>query len=311
MKAFICSSLHLEAASQYTDKESPADAVLDTLSRIAGVLRDSGRDALFIAGGLFFDHRFSEELYNKIYNCLSALNGIHVFICPGPSDPYTPDSPYVLRDWPENVHIFKNRMKAFEIAPAAGSGESIVRVYGIGTSRHRPGICELNRDKLPKLDDKFLNVLVLPAPPVDNGGNIDIALLKKMQFDAYIISVPDSEAASAAADADNIIFVSAGLAGAVSGSISKTGVSEVGSVFPLEIYKYASGALDASMATDADRSVNIAECDPEAIRIYNSCERALEKSKVNKSADARTVTCAKRLLFDVLCGNDVPEVSGK
>lgn len=225
MKALVCSQLHLGGNAK--NAELPA--------KIAAAASENGADALFVAGDLFCDHRFDDDIYNKLYNCFSALTGTHVFICPGPSDPYVFSSPYILRDWPENVHIFKNRMKAFEIAAKAGSGDPDIRVYGSGSARHRRGIGVINKDKLPKPDAGYLNILLLSAPPLDDEGNIDSALLEKCGFDAYVFGTESAQDASLFTGAENIVFVPGGADGVMAGQITKGGAPfEFAPVFPPE-----------------------------------------------------------------------------
>lgn len=283
MKALICSSLHLRGVTSL-----PFDPAA------------SAPDALFIAGGLFDDHCFTDDLYNALYNCFSALSGTHIFICPGASDPYIASSPYVLRDWPENVHIFKNRMKAFEISAKEASGDAAVRVYGIGASRHRPGICPLVTDRLPKTDPAFLNILILPEAPRDNDGNIDTGLLEKAGFDAFIFGSgidADCSADGSTALQDNIILVSGGVTGMTAGTITKN-FPPYGFLpaFPAE----AEAGVPNPGESAPDYAAELYRIDPVKANIFKNCEDAIKDSAL-----------AKRLLFDALCGNEIPEVTGK
>ena len=158
---------------------------LDLPGRIVSVIKNSGADALFVAGGLFCDHLFDEDVYNSLYNSFSAVPEVSVFICPGASDPYMPDSPYVLKDWPENVHIFKGRLKAFEVAPGRSEGLA-VRVYGIGAVRHNPAVFPFDPNRLPRTDKNFINILLLNGLPETALTETVAAVFKDGAFDALM-----------------------------------------------------------------------------------------------------------------------------
>ena len=171
-------------------------------NRIVSVIKNSGADALLVAGDLFCDHLFDEDVYNSLYNSFSAVPEVSVFICPGASDPYMPDSPYILKDWPENVHIFKGRMKAFEVAPGRSEGPA-VRVYGIGAVRHNPKVFPFDPNRLPKTDKAFLNILLLNGLPEAALTETGAAVFKDGAFDALVFG----SAAAAESGAPNGGFV--------------------------------------------------------------------------------------------------------
>ena len=310
MKVIVCSGLKLGGSG------SSAYPARDFTSKVAAAVRETGAGAVFIAGDLFCDHLFNDDLYNTLYNCFSALSGTHFFVCPGPADPFVADSPYVQRDWPENVHTFKTRMKAFGIASPGDSGEPDVRVYGIGQGRHRRGVEVLSREKQPKIDRKFLNVLVLSAPPINDAGNIDFDFLKKCGFDAFIFG---STASDDLLDphADNIalppemIVVPSGTDGIMCGSISKNSpVSPFEPVFPAALASLPGSGQDASAAPESNFE-KLKAIDPGRAALYRRCENALEKTNNSEKKDKQIVDDAKLFLFRALSGGEIPEVTGK
>lgn len=173
MKAFACSKLLAGI--------NPAHH----LNNIISAIKTGGGEALFVAGGLFCDHLFNDELYYSLYNAFSALPDTGIFVCPGSDDPYMPDSPYLTRQWPANVHIFNDRLKAFELA-SRQPDEPPVRVYGIASVRHNPDICAFIPQKVPRTDRSFLNILLLGNLPEKDCGETISAVLKDGTFDALI-----------------------------------------------------------------------------------------------------------------------------
>lgn len=182
MKAVVCTSLHLG------NKDTGVPALLEA------AVRENGASALLIPGDLFDDHQFGDDIYFALYNAFSAMPDTHVFICPGASDPLLPDSPYIMRDWPDNVHIFKEKLKAFEVAGNAGSDgaeAASMRVYGRAAVRHRPVPVSLSAEKIPRPDKNFVNVFMLSSGPlaesaVNSDGGSDDNVLKSSGFDAFV-----------------------------------------------------------------------------------------------------------------------------
>lgn len=60
-----------------------------------------------------------------------------VFIAPGNHDPYTGESLWCTRDWPENVHIFSGTVEKYDLP------DKNCVVYGWGFPTERPGVSPL------------------------------------------------------------------------------------------------------------------------------------------------------------------------
>lgn len=74
--------------------------------RLAGLARERGAQAVFLAGDLFDGREIYRETAEALVTALGQT-GCPVFIAPGNHDPITGDSPYRTLAWPENVHIFQ------------------------------------------------------------------------------------------------------------------------------------------------------------------------------------------------------------
>lgn len=74
--------------------------------RLADLVRAEEAEVVLLAGDLFDGERVFPETLERLKAALASM-GCPVFIAPGNHDPYTAISPYALRHWPENVHIFR------------------------------------------------------------------------------------------------------------------------------------------------------------------------------------------------------------
>lgn len=81
-------------------------AQLSAFKRILSQVQQCGADALIIAGDLF-DNLFVDSLtLDYVLEGLGQVAPAQVYIAPGNRDPYTPESPYALEMWPDNVTVF-------------------------------------------------------------------------------------------------------------------------------------------------------------------------------------------------------------
>ena len=77
----------------------------ELIDRLARLVLEEGAEVLLLSGDLFDGERVFPETLERLSDVLASLP-CPVFIAPGNHDPYTAISPYALRSWPENVHIF-------------------------------------------------------------------------------------------------------------------------------------------------------------------------------------------------------------
>ena len=87
----------------------------ELIGRLARLVLEEGAEVLLLSGDLFDGERVFPETLEQLRDALAALP-CPVFIAPGNHDPYTAISPYALRRWPENVHIFQGeRLEAVNL----------------------------------------------------------------------------------------------------------------------------------------------------------------------------------------------------
>ncbi len=79
----------------------------DVFHRIVAQAGEWPADALLIAGDLFELERVTRDTVAFLRHEFERIPDVPVFICAGNHDPATPQSPYVMESWPENVHIFR------------------------------------------------------------------------------------------------------------------------------------------------------------------------------------------------------------
>lgn len=91
----------------------------ELIDRLADLARREEAEVLLLSGDLFDGDRVFPETLERMGEVLDALN-LPVFIAPGNHDPYTPISPYALRRWPENVHIFSREAIEGVVLPDLG-----------------------------------------------------------------------------------------------------------------------------------------------------------------------------------------------
>ena len=118
MKTFTMvhtSDLHLGSLFSVTPEvaEQMRTEQLDTLKQILDLCTENSADALLIAGDMFDCIRVEEAYLEKVKQIISHYS-VRIFITPGESDPFTPDSCYNT-EWPQNVHIFRGGMEKVEI----------------------------------------------------------------------------------------------------------------------------------------------------------------------------------------------------
>lgn len=121
-----------------------------TFDRAIDTVKAEGVDMLIISGDLFDDQSVLKSTVKHVASKLGELHPVRVFIAPGNHDPYTRESYYMVSDWPENVHIFSNRIERFDLKGLN------VSVYGWG------------------FNDSYAKESVLEGFRVEDGSRINI-----------------------------------------------------------------------------------------------------------------------------------------
>lgn len=175
---------HLGAAfsrfPQLADKlrQDQLEAWLDVVRHC----RNEAIPLLLIAGDLFDTPRPDPRLVEEVKDMIADLEDTHVFIAPGNHDPADPDSPWLVKPWPKQTHIFAGPLSSVQLP------EHAVMVHGAGFSSPaatRPLIDPQNPLSLPQ--DR-MNVLLVHGEIVRSGQSsaynpIDAHWLGQSQFD--------------------------------------------------------------------------------------------------------------------------------
>ena len=186
MNVFICSDLHLGKAFSPFRTGDPRgqslyDEALEVPEKLSTLAAAQNADAVLIAGDLFEQRKYDARIDAALHSCFEALPRTHFFISPGNVDPLAAQSPYLTGSWPDNVHIFGPKLKAFELDAAP------VRVYGAAcTGQTSDGRELFNPEKLPKLDPNYINILLLHRVPAGKGGEPDAGPLLSCGFDLCV-----------------------------------------------------------------------------------------------------------------------------
>ena len=128
MKLLHSADWHLDAPMiGKTPEQMPylRQELLRVPDKVAKLCREQDCQMLLLSGDLF-DGAYTQESYLAVYRALESV-GVPVFIAPGNHDFCRPDSPYLVENWPKNVHIFTHP----SIEPITVSGLDCT-VYGAG-----------------------------------------------------------------------------------------------------------------------------------------------------------------------------------
>jgi len=137
MKILHSADWHLDSPLQGKTPEQTAllrKSLLQIPGRIADICKAEGCDMMLLSGDLF-DGPATADSYTALYRALETV-AIPVFITPGNHDYLTPDSPWLTKSWPDNVHIFtKPQIESVVV------DDLNCRVYGAGfTGMDCPGL---------------------------------------------------------------------------------------------------------------------------------------------------------------------------
>ena len=130
---------HLDAPMQM-DSESKTrllrEAMAQVPAKISAICKAEQCDLMLLSGDLF-DGAASAATVAGLQETLKDL-GVPVFITPGNHDFTAADSPWLRRDWPENVHIFTK-----PVMESVALEQLDCRIYGAGfTAMDCPGLLE-------------------------------------------------------------------------------------------------------------------------------------------------------------------------
>lgn len=153
IKIAHCADLHLGFKNKHDTSLINSNDIIDIFVDILEECKNQKVDFLLISGDLFDDINPGNFEIETIKENLKKF-GIKTIISPGNHDPYTIDSPYYDKNWPENVFIFKSKeLRFFEFR------DLNVRIWGAAFEN----IYEKNSPlkKITNLDSQFINICVI------------------------------------------------------------------------------------------------------------------------------------------------------
>jgi exonuclease SbcD len=129
VKLLHCGDLHLDAPfTSLANRDGMPEQRRQELKRMLGTIVNlavsENVDMLLICGDLYEHNYVRKSTFHFIAEQLRRNPNLPVLVIPGNHDPLSPDSLYSSCEWPENVHILKNRTDFYEHAPTG------TRVYG-------------------------------------------------------------------------------------------------------------------------------------------------------------------------------------
>jgi DNA repair protein SbcD/Mre11 len=119
VKLLHCGDLHLDAPfTSLADRDGMPEQRRQELKRMLGRIINlavsENVDLLLLCGDLYEHGYVRKSTFHFIYEQFRKIPNLPVIIIPGNHDPLSPDSLYSRCEWPENVHILKNRTDFYE-----------------------------------------------------------------------------------------------------------------------------------------------------------------------------------------------------
>lgn len=154
VKILHTADIHLDspfAAFSPTAAEKRRETIRQSFLALIEKAREEKVQLFFISGDLFDTEFATRDTALMLKNAFSSLPSCLFFISPGNHDPFTPSSVYASADFPDNVHVFKDR-QCIELADMG------VRVFGYGFTSSLCGESTVTGYELP--DDGMINILV-------------------------------------------------------------------------------------------------------------------------------------------------------
>ena len=115
IKVLHTADIHFDTPfSGMTPKEAlkSKEELKQVFEKITKMTLDKKIDILLIAGDIFDNLSVNKTTLYFIKNCFEGIREVKVFISPGNHDPVNERSFYNMVDWPNNVHIFTDRMES-------------------------------------------------------------------------------------------------------------------------------------------------------------------------------------------------------
>lgn len=114
IKIIHCADIHFDTPfKDVNEKQSKInkEELKDVFGRIVNICREKSVDIFLLAGDIFDNLTIDKKTINFLENSFNDIGNTRVFISPGNHDPFMMNSVYKLINWPENVHIFSNKIE--------------------------------------------------------------------------------------------------------------------------------------------------------------------------------------------------------
>lgn len=162
VKIIHCGDLHIGSAFSAIPEKSKIrqQELMRTFNKIIEMCQKEKADILLISGDLFEQTDIPVEISSFIIKSFEKINYTRVFIAPGNHDPYTVDSDYRTKHWPENVYIFRDKMEFVQLEDLQ------VRVWGAAFVNSSEKNCLLG-NALP--EDGYIDICVIHGDLVSSG----------------------------------------------------------------------------------------------------------------------------------------------
>lgn len=179
VNVFHCADLHLDTPFALTlARAEKRNSDLRSAFRNAILYAKSAKAQIFLIAGDLFDSQY--VTLDTVESLMAEFTGFpecRFFITPGNHDPFDAKSPYALLDWPENVHIFKEkeRVRIDELG---------VDVFGCGFTSGT--MTESPVTGYPEPDPERINILVCHGTvgaPTSNDGPVLVSDMARSGFD--------------------------------------------------------------------------------------------------------------------------------
>lgn len=183
VKILHCADFHLGAEfSSLGDKAAQRQReLLFAFERIVSVCGEEKVDFLLIAGDLFDHIHIDNQIYNELIESVSKIPDVIIAIAPGNHDPFSIDSWYYSKPWPENVLIFKDNLSCVTFK------DKNVCLWGGGfTSTYHPAsIFAADSENMPEMDSDMINICLMHGDLVSQGVTSNYNPMTKEQFKQY------------------------------------------------------------------------------------------------------------------------------
>ena len=132
LKLIHCADIHFDAGLDVSDKsraKTRREEQRETFAGMFGYAAENGVDIIVISGDLFDRKNVTKATLDGLCALFAKYPGIRVAIAPGEHDHWSPDSPYALSAFPDNVYVFKEEKTALGLSFITKDGTK-VNIYG-------------------------------------------------------------------------------------------------------------------------------------------------------------------------------------